>query len=186
VLILEVLRKRGHEAARLTRATFHFHCPLPGHEDRRPSFQVKDNRWRCFSQCATGGDVIDLVVALDHCSKAEAIESLARSIGLGREATSTPSTTRAADARLLEDFVQKRGWSPTAVREAGLHVVRFRGEHGPWAKGTAAVRFPYRIEGQLVWYQDRALDDSEPPWLAPKGSEAAVYNADGLQLADER
>jgi hypothetical protein len=37
-------------------------CPLPGHEDRTPSFTVfaETNSWYCFGACQTGGDVVDL------------------------------------------------------------------------------------------------------------------------------
>jgi len=38
------------------------HCPLPGHEDRSPSFTVypETNSWFCFGACLAGGDVIEL------------------------------------------------------------------------------------------------------------------------------
>jgi hypothetical protein len=36
-------------------------CPLPGHEDRSPSFTVyPDGGWHCFGACQRGGDVVDL------------------------------------------------------------------------------------------------------------------------------
>jgi DNA primase len=37
-------------------------CPLPGHEDRSPSFTVypETNSWFCFGTCLVGGDVIEL------------------------------------------------------------------------------------------------------------------------------
>jgi hypothetical protein len=38
-------------------------CPLPGHEDRTPSFQVLNSHWRCFG-CNRGGGVIDLAAGL--------------------------------------------------------------------------------------------------------------------------
>jgi DNA primase len=40
-------------------------CPLPGHEDRSPSFTVymKTNSWYCFGACSHGGDVVDLAAA---------------------------------------------------------------------------------------------------------------------------
>jgi DNA primase len=40
-------------------------CPLPGHEDRTPSFTVytKTNSWFCFGACLRGGDVVDLAAA---------------------------------------------------------------------------------------------------------------------------
>jgi DNA primase len=40
-------------------------CPLPGHEDRTPSFTVYTgtNSWFCFGACLRGGDVVDLAAA---------------------------------------------------------------------------------------------------------------------------
>jgi hypothetical protein len=40
-------------------------CPLPGHEDRTPSFTVytESNSWFCFGACLRGGDVVDLAAA---------------------------------------------------------------------------------------------------------------------------
>ena len=39
-------------------------CPL--HQERTPSFYVYEDtqRWRCFSGCASGGDVVDLLAAV--------------------------------------------------------------------------------------------------------------------------
>lgn len=41
-------------------------CPLPGHEDRTPSFTVypETDSWYCFGACQKGGDVIDLAAAV--------------------------------------------------------------------------------------------------------------------------
>lgn len=41
-------------------------CPLPGHEDRNPSFALrfKTNRFRCFA-CGRHGSVIDLVMEIE-------------------------------------------------------------------------------------------------------------------------
>jgi hypothetical protein len=40
-------------------------CPLPGHDERTPSFTVfrKTNSWYCFGACQRGGDVVDLAAA---------------------------------------------------------------------------------------------------------------------------
>lgn len=48
-------------------------CPLPGHEDRHPSFAFffQTNTWKCFG-CGRGGSAIDLVAAVLECSVAEA------------------------------------------------------------------------------------------------------------------
>jgi hypothetical protein len=41
------------------------HCPIPGHEDKTPSFVVypETNSWYCFGACARGGDVVHLAAA---------------------------------------------------------------------------------------------------------------------------
>lgn len=40
-------------------------CPLPGHDERTPSFTVfpEQNSWYCFGACQRGGDVVDLAAA---------------------------------------------------------------------------------------------------------------------------
>jgi DNA primase len=49
------------------------HCPLPGHEDSTPSFNVytQTQRFHCFG-CDNGGDVLDFVQLMDGCSLPEA------------------------------------------------------------------------------------------------------------------
>jgi DNA primase catalytic core len=53
-------------------------CPLPGHEDRTPSFCVSlaKNVWQCLGACGTGGNVIDLVMAINGCDFRAAVETL--------------------------------------------------------------------------------------------------------------
>lgn len=48
-------------------------CPI--HNDNSPSFVVYDDGYHCFG-CGAHGDVIDFMVQVDGCSKAEAIERL--------------------------------------------------------------------------------------------------------------
>lgn len=49
------------------------HCPLPGHEDDTPSFNVypQTQRFHCFG-CDNGGDVLDFVQLMEGCSLLEA------------------------------------------------------------------------------------------------------------------
>lgn len=35
------------------------HCPLPGHDERTPSFHCKDTRWRCYG-CGCHGSIYEL------------------------------------------------------------------------------------------------------------------------------
>jgi hypothetical protein len=42
-------------------------CPLPGHEDRTPSFRVYQDAeagWFCFGACARGGDIYNFAADL--------------------------------------------------------------------------------------------------------------------------
>lgn len=60
-------------------------CPLPGHEDRNPSFYVNPAKgvWNCRSACDRGGSVIDLVMDVERKSFAEALDQLHNRYGLG-------------------------------------------------------------------------------------------------------
>ena len=51
-------------------------CPLPGHEDRTPSFVVsaEKNLWHCLGACQAGGSVLDLVMRLEGCEFRAAVE----------------------------------------------------------------------------------------------------------------
>jgi DNA primase len=62
-------------------------CPLPGHEDKNPSFAFffSSNTWKCFG-CGRGGTTIDLVIEMLQCSLADAanwLEGGAASISAG-------------------------------------------------------------------------------------------------------
>jgi hypothetical protein len=56
-----------------------YHCPNPKHPDAHPSFTIKGQRWRCWSQCAASGNAIDLLLFVGWVNtKADAIELLTR------------------------------------------------------------------------------------------------------------
>ncbi len=59
-------------------------CPL--HEEDLPSFHVSKRGgkwlWHCFGACETGGDIIALYRAKNHCEFPEALESLAERYGV--------------------------------------------------------------------------------------------------------
>ena len=174
----DLLAEYGHTPAKMNAGTFTYHCPFPSHDDRSPSFTVKDGHWKCWSQCGLSGDVIDLVVAYEQISKSEAIERLAARVGLERETPPKQQAplngNRARD--LLAQFVAERQWSPEAVAEKRLSVVLD-------SYGRPRVRFPYLYSNDLVWWQDRALNGATPKWLNPKGKTPAIYNAHALQSA---
>ena len=49
-------------------------CPL--HDDRHPSFGVRDGQWKCWAGCGYG-DTIDFIQQLKHCGFVEAVKDLA-------------------------------------------------------------------------------------------------------------
>ena len=58
-------------------------CPLPGHDEAAPSFQVNRRKglWHCFG-CGAGGDVISFVMKREGVGFQEALEILAGPAGL--------------------------------------------------------------------------------------------------------
>ena len=153
-----------------------YRCLGPGHEDRTPSFTVKDGRWKCWSLCAQGGDPIDLLVWLRGLTKAEAIEELAAMVGLERP----DAGTALPDRGLLTGWCRSRGWGPWIVEALGLSLVTDD-------YGRRRIRFPFRLGGQTPYHQDRAVDDAvKLRWLSPKGARPIPYEADRLSLARER
>ena len=48
-------------------------CPLPGHDERTPSFTVflESNSWYCFGACQRGGDAVELAAAAWGYSEGE-------------------------------------------------------------------------------------------------------------------
>lgn len=62
--LLDTVVAHGVRLRRIGDATWQGRCPLPGHDDRTPSFTVygRDGRFKCFGgSCGECGDVIDFV-----------------------------------------------------------------------------------------------------------------------------
>ena len=77
-------------------------CPLPGHEDRSPSFTVypETNSWFCFGACLVGGDVIELARHAWGYSKAEVAMAAAQLLHeFGREIPPRPASWFAKQKR---------------------------------------------------------------------------------------
>ena len=60
-------------------------CPLPGHDDKTPSFQVKEDRWICRGKCGIGGDIFDFVEHMHGWTLQESLIELARYAGVTLE-----------------------------------------------------------------------------------------------------
>ncbi len=62
-------------------------CPIPGHNDRTPSFHVwtETGRWHCFGACSRGGDLLDAFMLIERWPEGaygEALEALADRFGV--------------------------------------------------------------------------------------------------------
>jgi hypothetical protein len=77
-------------------------CPLPGHEDKTPSFTVypESNSWFCFGACLRGGDVVDLAAAAWGYGRGEMATAAADLLReFGREIPDRPASWYAKQAR---------------------------------------------------------------------------------------
>lgn len=164
--------------------TVTFRCPNPGHPDQHPSFKVRDGRWRCWSQCGSGGDAIDLLVWHDKITKADAIERLAAKTGLQQASTvhdpstlghpPTPTSVRSTgrDDDVMRQFLQRRCWDLSLTEAMGLHLVRD-------TLGKPWVRFPWPPGPQgESWHQDRRIGEGSPKWLSSPDRIPWPYRAD--------
>lgn len=123
-----------------------WHCPMPDHDDRHASVTMHTDhrsheRWRCWSGDYTHrGDAIDLVIATQIVSRAEAIDWLANRAGMVLDQRLPPVRRKPRPART--QFVPL---DPTVVRYARAC------ERILWTSGGAPVR---------EWLHARGFDDA--------------------------
>jgi len=97
------VRRRGVELRGGTRR-LEGRCPLGGHEDSTPSFNIylDTQRYYCFG-CHAGGDVLDFVQEMDGCSFLDALERLS-----GRQVATPGRASSNGTARMASAPVQSR------------------------------------------------------------------------------
>ena len=176
-------------------------CPIPcDQEGGKSCFSVDPGKgggvWKCFHQgcdaARQGGDVLDLVKAVEGCSLREAGVKLAEWFGVGEpqpndagtEAESEPTAegeTCSVGRQVTPGVINPPlGFELKAVdRQAALEYARSRGLSEETAErfGLAVSeggRFKDRLviplhdqEGTLVAYAGRVLDGGEPKYLFP-------------------
>jgi DNA primase len=176
-------------------------CPLHG-GDNKTAFRVHLGRglWRCFTACG-GGDMVELVRKIEHCSYAEAARHLQRIAAACLPQASheicpaSPCRGRAftpytrsipLDPRC--HFLQNiKAISPaTAVRfEAGTT------RYSSFLKNTVAVRL-HDMQGNPLGYCGRRIDPVQAAqfgkWRFPKNFPKAqiLYNAHRVQAFRSR
>jgi DNA primase catalytic core len=120
----QVLTAGGHELQPGGPGRLKCSCPLPGHEDRTPSFFVDEekNLWKCFGACDVGGDVIELVRRMHGLGFVDAVDWLARFAGLSFDPGKYKGRDRTLPRKLPEGCPLEPG---LAVDEIGRRVVGF-------------------------------------------------------------
>jgi DNA primase len=153
-------------------------CPI--HKGDNPNAFVVDlekNLWHCFTQCAAGGDVVELVRRLDGVGYREAAEILAQLAGRGLESErlchARSATFRRFTRTLPLDadvpFLRNKGILPQTARL--FEVGEWRG--AGFLEGCVGVRL-HDVEGSPLGYAGRRLNPqcnalNAAKWRFPPG-----------------
>ena len=198
VTMTDVLGRYGVDLGRVNATSLKGTCPLPSHSSgRKNTFFVNEAKsvWYCHSESCrknggkAGGNVIDLVAAMEHCSAYDAAKRIdemfpARSPAAksapepdtegkpGAESNAATATGNKALTFVLKDvnpshpMIQDRGIS---VATATLFGIGFFPGRGSMA---GRIVFPLNKNGILVGYAGRTtlpVSEKNPKWLFGKG-----------------
>ena len=174
-------------------------CPLPGHDEKTPSWQIRDDqgdderhgRWRCLGKCHTGGSPVGLAMQILNLPAGEAykwIRSSATNENIALAVELLPSPLRKRRFRLPAGVVVAPlgEWVETArayAEQRGLTAEQV----DRWGLGYAVdghlagrIVLPWRTgAGKLVGYTARSFTGSPKKYFEPSTDEgadrAAVY-----------
>ena len=191
VRLVDEVRRRGVELRGGTRR-LEGRCPLGGHEDSTPSFNVylDTQRYYCFG-CHAGGDVLDFVQEMDGCSFLEALERLSgKQIATPGLASAAAQSRRQPQADALADAGPSRAaeLAPILTR-AMLHY------HKSMARAPFVLDYlssrgvsPAAVRRCLLGYADgsfrRTLAGKPELWQAAR--EAGLLTARGQEWLSGR
>jgi DNA primase len=171
-------------------------CPLHG-GDNRTAFRVHIGRglWRCFTACG-GGDTVELIRKIEHCSYAEAAGHLQRIAEASTPEAKQPTGVCSPYSRgAFTPFTRSIPLDPRCHFLQNIKAIRpvtaLRFEAGttrysPFLKNTVAVRL-HDMLGNPLGYCGRRIDPDEAArfgkWRFPKDFPKAqiLYNAHRAQ-----
>jgi len=185
VSVAAVLARYGWKGRRSRRGSMQGPCPIHGGQ-RADAFHIDErkNIFHCFS-CQAGGDVLDLVAALEHCSMYEAASRLQGWFGnTGQAGRWTPAGNRRAQQELVRE--KETAVGPLSFRlqpiDSGHAYLRRRGigidtaarfgvgYYGGPGLMRGRVVIPIHDErGRLLAYAGRAVDEAPPKYKMPAG-----------------
>ena len=175
-------------------------CPF--HPDRHPSlhFDVKRNRFKCFS-CGASGNVIDLVMRYMNVGFKEAVEWMTNGsvkiepkpqqtsydkeknedVGVDTDYLNTLIKNPVINAEAAHFLYDERRIDPRVVRWCGLSSVSQPTPCWRWGKAfydAPSLLIPYRdVEGNLLSVQGRYMgNENKPRFRFPRGSHVGMYN----------
>ena len=193
--IEEVAAKLGIEVGRHKAL-----CPF--HQDRHPSlhFDIKRNRFKCFS-CGASGNVIDLVMRYMNVGFKEAVEWMTNGsfqfeakpqqtsydkkkkedVGVDTDYLNTLIKNPVINAEASHFLYEERKIDPRVVRWLGISSISQPTPCWRWGKAfydAPSLLIPYRdVNGQLLSVQGRYMgNEDKPRFRFPRGSHVGMYN----------
>src|ERR1051325_10597250 len=205
VSIEAVLSKYNVQTRRVNHSSLRAVCPLPTHTSKgAPSFCVSINKgaWSCKSESCvaarggrSGGNVLDFVAIMEHCSVREAALKLAVWFGITQQGPGTPQNDATRKPKLVAE--EKREAHATSMETAAeienrplSFTLKGIDSAHPYllergvpkevadvfgigffaGRGSMANRIVIPIQnerGELIAYAGRSIDSSEPRYKLP-------------------
>ncbi len=151
--------------------------PCPIHGGDNPTAFVVDrqrNLWRCFTGCASGGDVVELIRRLDHVGYAAAAVVLASHVGEPPPSLPAAVPDRRRPFRRYRTRLRLEPAHPFLANKGIRPEMAARFEVGAWSghgmlAGCIGVRL-HDAEGRPLGYAGRRLvPDDRGKWVFPRG-----------------
>lgn len=144
-------------------------CPLhQGGNDRQFVVTPAKGVWYCFGDCASGGDMIELVAKARGVSVKQAAQEIAAHFGLGGQ--KPPAASERSSPLTPLDYLQTDHPALAALGLRPETLTAFGAGYA--AKGIMRGRLAIPIhddDGTLLAYCGRSLNESEPGLTYPKG-----------------
>jgi len=176
---LDIVEYIGRSGVALKKSGSHHKACCPFHSEKTPSFMVSADKqtWRCYGSCNEGGDVLSFAMKRHGWTFVEALEELAREVGIKRERAARPDAQAERSQELLR-LAQKRfqaafAGSPAAEywsgRGFGIDLAQ------AWGIGYAGAEWDTLVAHfRAVGYNDDALIAAG---LARRSDKGRVYDA---------